>query len=125
MVEHRQGERDLCKRLFTFAIRIVRLCQQLSQNPGVGRTLSYQLLKSGTSVGANYEEGQGAQSRADFTSKNNIALKEARETYYWLRLVQATELVTPELLSDLVDEASQIVKILGAIVNSCRQTSDL
>ena len=69
------------------------LCQTLDQTPGVSRTLANQLLRSGTSIGANVEEGQGGQSRADFISKYSIACKEARETHYWLKLLAACEIV--------------------------------
>jgi four helix bundle protein len=121
--EPRKESRDLSGRLFDFALRVVRVCQRLDAKPGVPRTLSHQLLGAGTSVGANYEEGQAGQSRADFISKNCIALKEAREARYWLRLTHAAGLLPPELLDDLLDEAGQIVKILAAVVNRSRQNS--
>jgi four helix bundle protein len=79
------------ERTFAFAKRIVRLCQRLDGSPGISSTLANQLLRSGTSIGANVEEGQGSQSEADFVSKYSIACKEARETPYWLRLIAATE----------------------------------
>ena len=63
------------------------LCRFLAEKPGVSRTLGNQLLRSGTSIGANVEEGQPAQSEADFVSKYSITCKEARETHYWLRLL--------------------------------------
>ena len=75
---------DVRERTFEFAVRIIKLCQHLDKTAGVPRTLSNQLLKAGTSVGANVEEAKGGQSRADFISKNAIALKEARETHFWL-----------------------------------------
>ena len=75
------------ERTFEFSLRIIRPCQELEEQPGVARTLSWQLLRSGTSIGANVEEAQAGQSKLDFISKNAIALKEARETIYWLRLV--------------------------------------
>src|SRR5690242_8044772 len=122
-MEPAQGEnRDLGSRLFAFALRVVRLCQRLDERPGVARTMGQQLLRAGTSIGANYEEGQAGQSRADFLSKNCIALKEARETHYWLRLLHAAEVVSPHLLDGLIDEADQLVKILGTIVNRTRQS---
>jgi four helix bundle protein len=65
--------KDIRERTFEFAVRIVALCQHLDKKPGVPRTLSGQLLKAGTSVGANAEEAQAGQSRADFISKNAIA----------------------------------------------------
>jgi four helix bundle protein len=67
-------------RTFQFAVRIVKLCQHLEESGGVSRTIGKQLLRSGTSIGANVQEGQAGQSKADFISKNYIALKEARET---------------------------------------------
>ena len=73
---------DLSERTFAFATRVVKLCQFLDERPGVSRTLSRQLLRSGTSIGANVEEGQASQSEADFISKYSIACKEARETHY-------------------------------------------
>ena len=66
---------DIKERALEFALRIIKLCQHLDRKPGVPRTLSYQLLKAGTSVGANIEEAQAGQSRPDFISKNSIALK--------------------------------------------------
>ena len=66
-----------------FAIRIVKACSFLDEKPGVLRTLSKQLLRSGTSIGANVRESRSAQSDKDFLSKLEIALKEARETQYW------------------------------------------
>ncbi len=67
------NKRDLCDRTFQFALRIVKLCNDLSKPPGVGRTMANQLLRSGTSIGANVEEGQGAQSEADFVAKYSMA----------------------------------------------------
>ena len=108
--------RDIESRTFAFALRIVRLCQVLEEKGGVARTLGWQLLRSGTSIGANVEEAQAGQSRADFRSKNSVALKEARETRYWLRLLEGTKIVKPERLRRLMAEAEELSKILGAIV---------
>jgi four helix bundle protein len=97
---------DICERTFDFAVRIVRLCNHLFGKPGgVSRILASQLLKAGTSVGANVEEAQAGQSRADFISKNAIALKEARETHYWLRLLVASKVLPESRISELRDEA--------------------
>jgi len=76
-----EGRRDIEERTFAFALSI-SLCQQLERKPGAGRLLARQLLRSGTSVGANVEEAQAGQSRADFISKYSIALKEIREAHY-------------------------------------------
>ena len=111
---------DLPKRTFEFVTRIVRLCQALDKQPGAPRTLASQLLRSGTSVGANVEEGQAAQSEADFISKYSIACKEARETHYWLRLMAATELVPAGRLSALENECNELIAILTTIIRKMR-----
>jgi len=119
-----QPKRDIAERTFEFARKTVKLCQMLDQVPGVSRTLSNQLLRSGTSIGANVEEGQGSQSRADFIAKYSIACKEARETHYWLRLLAATEILPQSQLSELLEEAHQLVAILTAIVKKCRANNE-
>jgi four helix bundle protein len=107
-------------RTFEFAVRIVKLCQQLDQTPGTSRTLANQLLRAGTSIGANLEEAKGGQSRADFISKVSISLKEARETHYWLRLLIASELLPVNQLAPLSQEAHEIVAILTTIVKNSK-----
>src|SRR5947208_16805326 len=108
--------KDIKERTFEFALRIIKLCQYLYKTPGACRTLSGQLLKAGTSVGANVEEAQAGQSRADFISKNSIALKEARECHYWLRLLIAAEVMPEKHLAERRDEAEELKLILGSIV---------
>lgn len=107
---------DIKERTFMFGVAIVRLCNELSKRPGVSRNLSYQLLSSGTSIGANVEEAQAGQSRADFLSKYSISLKEARETIYWLRLIEASQAFDGEKLLALKREADEIARIIGAII---------
>ncbi len=111
-------KKDICERTFRFALRIVKLCQILDGKPGINRTLSRQLLRSGTSIGANVEEGQATQSEADFLTKMRIACKEARETHYWIRLLTATEIVEASRLNELEQEANELVAILSSI---CRK----
>ena len=111
-----KAPKDIRERAFEFALRIVKLCQHLDKQPGVPRTLAYQLLKAGTSVGANIEEAQAGQSRPDFISKNSIALKEARECHYWLRLLIAAKVMPEKRLAELSDEAEELKLILGSIV---------
>jgi four helix bundle protein len=111
---------EIGERTFGFAVRVVKLCQTLDERPGVSRTLSNQLLRSGTSIGANLAESKGGQSRADFLSKNSIALKEACETHYWLRLLIATEIVSEKQLASLLDEVAQITAILTTIVKKLK-----
>ena len=116
------SSRDICQRTFDLALRVVKLCQYLDDKPGILRTLGKQLLRSGTSVGANVEEAQAAQSKADFISKMNIALKEARETHYWLRLLVASQLIQESRLLGLKAETEEVMKILGAIIASSKNT---
>ena len=104
------------ERTFQFSIDVVRFCQQLDSKPGIARTLGRQLLRSGTSIGANIEEAQAAQSTPDFVNKCSIALKDARETIYWLRLLQATGQGPSAELSLLIPEADELSRIIGAIV---------
>ena len=84
-------EKEIQQRAFSFACRIIKLYQFLAKQRGVGEVLGRQVLRSGTSIGANLEEAMAGQSKADFISKCNIALKEARETHFWLRLFKETK----------------------------------
>lgn len=120
--EHRVDEAppDIRERPFAFAARIVRLCQVLDEKPGVARTLANQLLRAGTSIGANIEEAHGSQSRADFVAKMSISCQEARETHYWFRLLAKTEILNNSRLSSLTDEADQLIAILTTIVKNSR-----
>jgi four helix bundle protein len=117
------GKRDIQERTFCFALEIIRLCRQLGGNPGVGRILALQLLRSGTSVGANVEEAQAGQSRADFISKYAISLKEAREANYWLRLIAEANFIDPSTLQTLLQESYELSRVLGAIVARSKQGS--
>jgi len=126
MEQRKKGEtdhpkRDLPERTFGFARRVMKLCQSLDQAPGVSRTLANQLLRSGTSIGANVEERQGSQSWADFIAKYSIACKEARETNYWLRLHAASEIVIDLDFKDMIYESHQLNAILIAIIKKARK----
>lgn len=113
---------DICKRTFQFALRVVKLCQQLDERTPAARTLSRQLLRAGTSIGANVEEGQAGQSRADFASKYSIARKEARETRYWLRLLVASECSSNAQIRDLLVEVEELIKILTTIIKKTQRS---
>ena len=113
---------DITERTFNFALRIIKLCQFLNKKYEAEKSvLSKQLLRSGTSVGANVEEAQAGQSKADFISKMSIALKEARETNYWLRLIEASEMVKSEKIAEIKKESEEIKKILAAIIVSSKK----
>ena len=105
---------------FEFALGVINLYKELqSQKEFV---ISKQLLRSGTSIGANVEEATAAQSRRDFLSKMAIASKEARETKYWLRLLQESTLVELDLTPE-ISQIDQIIRILTAIVKTTKTTS--
>ena len=113
--------RNIQERAFDFAVRVVKLCTHLDGQPGVPRTLSNQLLRSGTSMGANLEEGIAAQSEADCLTKVSIACQEARETRFWLKLLAATEIVPPERLAGITDECNQRVAIFTATAKRLKE----
>lgn len=112
------AELQIVERSFAFAVRVVRLCCFLETQDRVSRTLANQLLRAGTSIGANIEEAQAGQSKADFTAKMSIARKEARETLYWLKLLKASEIIEAEKLTDITKEADELVRILTSIVKT-------
>jgi four helix bundle protein len=107
-------------RTFQFALEIIQLYIKMIEQKEY--TLSRQLVRAGTSIGANVEEAIAGQSRADFISKMNIALKEGRETYYWLRLLKESNHYKVDFTKAL-DESSQINNIIGAIVRSTKSNT--
>ena len=104
---------------FRFAIRIVNLCRHV-RSTKKEYTLSEQLLRSGTSIGANITEAQQAQSKADFVSKLSIALKEASETKYWIRLLHATEYLSAQEYQSICADCIEIEKILVASIKTAK-----
>ena len=104
---------------FAFAIRIVNAYKYLRSEKNEF-VLSKQLLRSGTSIGANVEEAIGGQSPADFLHKLSISYKKARETLYWLKLLQATNYLTEKLAQSLLNDCTQICKIIGKIQTSLK-----
>ncbi len=105
---------------FQFSIRIVNLYKHLAEQKKEF-VMSKQILRCGTSIGANIAESQDAQSTADFISKLNIALKEARETDYWLRLLHATNYLSNEEFSSLYTDCEALEKMLTAIIKTSKQ----
>ncbi len=99
---------------FAFAVRAVNAYKYIVETKKEF-VLSKQLLRSSTSIGANIEEAIGAQSTADFNSKLSIAYKEARETKYWIRLMQQTEYLTASETESLLLDLEEILKIIGKI----------
>jgi len=113
---------DIRERAFNFACRIVKFHRAAARN-ATSRPILLQALRAGTSIGANLEEAEAGQSKADFISKMRIALKEARETHYWLRLIAATELVKPARIAALTEEANELTAILTTIVRNAGRSS--
>jgi len=111
--------KDIKERSFEFAVRIIKFVQKLPRNHA-GYKIGGQLLEAGTSVGANVEEATGGFSKKDFTYKMAVALKEARESNYWLRLIKVSELAKGDELDSLLKESEELRKILTSIVKTSK-----
>ncbi len=107
---------------FAFAVQIVRLAKELREDHREF-TLSDQLVRAGTSIGANVEEALGGQSRKDFLAKLGIAAKETRETHYWLRLVKESGLLTGRQVDILLVECREILAVLNSIILTTRRNA--
>jgi four helix bundle protein len=117
-MEHGQ-QLDIQERTFEFAVRTIRLVNRLPPSIA-GIEVGRQVVRSATSIGANVEEADAAESKRDFIHKMSIAHKEARETRYWLRIVQAS-LTNDDDIGALVQESDELVRILYAIVSKARR----
>ena len=113
-------ENNVQNKSFQFAVRIVNLCKIL-RNERQEYILSKQLLRSGTSIGANIAEAQQAQTRPDFLSKLNNSLKETSETLYWLRLLEATDYLTQSEFESICFDCVELEKILTASVKAMKK----
>ena len=111
------SENIVLKKSKTFAVRIIRLYQFLEDNKR-GFVLAKQLLRSGTSIGANVREGHNAQSKKEFISKMNIALKEAAESEYWLELLYETNYLTEPEFDSIMTDCQELNKLLISIVKT-------
>ena len=107
-------ENAIADKSFEFAVRIVNLTKFIRRKENE-YVLTKQLLRCGTSIGANVSEAQRAQSRADFYSKMSIALKETNETYYWLRLLYRTEYLTKAEFESMIKDTDELLRLLTAI----------
>lgn len=116
----KKKEDDLRVRTKLFALRILRLYSSLSKDTAA-QVLGKQLLRSGTSIGANYREAFRARSKAEFIAKSGICLGEAEETAYWLELLAEGGVIAPALLNDLMDECDQLIAIFVTILNKAKQ----
>jgi four helix bundle protein len=116
-----KAPRDIQERTFEFGVRIVRLADRLPKTLAAA-AIGRQVLRSGTSIGANMEEAHGAETKRDFIHKTNIAYKEARETFYWLGLIDAAILPKDGEVLTLRQEGDEIIRILHAILRKARSS---
>ena len=110
-------ENVILTKTYSFALRIIKLYKYLNQEKNE-YTLSKQILRSGTSIGANSEEASGSISRKEFRAKFFISYKEARETHYWLRLLKDSNYIEKKLADSLIKDVEEILKILGSILKT-------
>jgi len=113
---------DLAERLLDYGVGIIKIVEALPKNI-IGRRIGDQLLRSGTSVGANYEEAQAAESKRDFLHKLQIALKELRESNYWLRILAKANVIDVKRLEAIIDESNQLKAILSKSVITAKKRS--
>jgi len=115
-----KDEKDLKIRTKSFALRIVKMYAQLPKTTEA-QVMGKQVLRSGTSVGANYREAYRSRSNAEFVAKIGDCLKELDETEYWLELLVESEIVTSAKMADLLDETNQLIAILTTIAKNTKQ----
>jgi four helix bundle protein len=110
---------ELEERLIDFAVRIIKLTSRLPRTPA-GKHIAGQILRSGTSPAPNYGEARGGESIADFVHKLGVVLKELNETFIWLRVIERSEILRRELLTDIIVENSELCKIIGSSLRTAR-----
>ena len=117
----REKQFNLQERLINYAVRIIKVSDQLPQTKA-GKHISSQIIRSGTSPAPNYGEAQGAESRADFIHKLKIGLKELRETEVWLKMIVQANLITPATkLTPLIQETDELISILFKSINTAQK----
>lgn len=120
MIPNHEWKKTLLNRLLSFSVSIIRLADKLPKSPA-GYVIANQLIKSGTSIGANIEEAQDASSLKDFIQKFSIALREARETLYWLHIIKLSGLIPDKkVLDNELRECDEIIGILTSTVKSSK-----
>jgi four helix bundle protein len=119
----REKSRDITVRAFGFGVRVIRVGRFLYGKKDIPRRLIDQVVACGTSIGANIEEGQAGQSRADFIAKYGIALREARESAYRLKLFVASDMLSKDQAQDLLTEAEELKRMIAqAIITAKKNT---
>lgn len=117
----KQYQTDLLERTFLFARRVVQLFVALPKS-SLAQTLGKQLLRSGTSVGANYNEAHRSRSKAEFSSIVGICLREIQETQFWVRLIAAEEIIPAKRLEALLQETDELIAIFVTIIKKSKST---
>ena len=107
---------------FDFAVRIVKFHKLLKES-GVDYDLAKQVLRSGTSIGANVAEAQSGQSKKDFIHKSHIAFKEVNETIYWLNLLNKSELISDDTANSMLKDAEELRRILASIIKTSKENT--
>jgi four helix bundle protein len=110
----------ICERAFEFSVRILSLCTTLWDRGPAARRVASELIRCGTSIGANAEEAQDGQSKPDYIAKMSVSRKESRETLYWLRLALRAKVVTPEQVSWELREAGEIRRMIVAAIRTAQ-----
>lgn len=111
----------LYQKAFGFSIRIVKLYKYLLQKDKSYEPLYKQLLRSGTSIGANVSEAQSAPTKKDFINKLSISLKESRETEYWIRLLKETEIINQQEHDSLIKDCDELERLLTSSIKTARE----
>lgn len=114
--------RDIEERAYQFGVAVIRFCDQVGDRSSTTQHLVRQSVRAATSIGANLEEAAAGHTKADFIAKAAIALKEAREAHYWLRLMAGARPATRVHVERMVTEANELVAILTTIVKNARST---
>ena len=111
---------DVTERTLKFAVEIIKLSNKLPGNPS-GFVIANQIVRSGTSIGANIQEAQDAISKKEFIHSMNIALKETKETNFWLEIIRQSDILEPKDLENILKEICEIIKILTTIVKKAKR----
>ncbi|MVM39337.1 four helix bundle protein [Spirosoma sp. HMF3257] len=120
-VVYEQKPNAILDKSFAFAIRIIKLHKWLCKNHFDIAPLAKQILRSGTSIGANAEEADAAYTKKEFASKLGISLKETKETRYWLRLLRATDYIDEAMFTSLETDTNEMMRLLTAILKTARE----
>jgi len=120
-MEKKRKDEELADRLLEFSVKIINLCSRLPNNV-VGNHVRSQILGSGTSPGANYEEARGAESKADFIHKLGIVFKELKESRYWLKVILKVPLTDTANVYPILNECEELIAIIGKSIFTARKS---